>query len=195
MVNKTYKLDNFKVSKLDDLVFKFIKILEKYTDYVIVSGYLAIVFGNSRPTIDIYILFDSFTEENLDKFVVDLKKNDFELIYDPKDLYSIIELNKEKIDIFDKNSNWNFDFKKVRNANDRISLTQHDIVIINGKYKLNIAPIEFQIAYKLAKLGSDKDIKDAAYLYNYFKDELDKTKLKEFAVLLNAKLSKIKAKL
>ena len=106
MVNKVYKLDNYTLNKLDDLVLKFISLLQKYTDYVIVSGYLSIIFGNSRPTIDVDVLFDSFTEENLTKFIKELKKNDFEFIDDPKDLYDLIELNKEKIDIFDKNSNF-----------------------------------------------------------------------------------------
>jgi RecA-family ATPase len=51
-------LRNKVVSKLDLFVIDFIKILEKYTDYVIVSGYVSILFGRSRGTEDIDIFIE-----------------------------------------------------------------------------------------------------------------------------------------
>ena len=195
MVDKTYNLDNYTLSRLDELVLKFISILEKYTDYVIVSGYLAIVFGNTRPTMDVDVLFDSFTKDSLQKFLEELDSAGFEYIGPKEELFDILEKKKEKIDFLDKNSNWYFDFKKAKTSIDRMSLEQHDILIINGKYKLNISPIELQIPYKIAKLSSDKDIKDAEYLYSYFANYLDKDKLKEFAEYVGANLAKIKVKL
>jgi hypothetical protein len=191
MVNRAIKLDDYTLNRLDELVLKFCGLLEKHTNYVIVSGYLSIVFGNSRPTLDVDVLFDSFTKDALDKFLTELKKNNFDYV-DPKEkLYEIMETKKEKIDVFDNNSNWYFDFKKVKDSYDKLSLENADIILINNKYKLRIAPIELQIPYKLAKLGSDKDIKDAVYLYNYFENELDKIKLKEYAKMLKCDLSKI----
>jgi hypothetical protein len=41
-------LKNKVVSKLDLFVADFINILKKYTDYVVVSGYVSILFGRSR---------------------------------------------------------------------------------------------------------------------------------------------------
>ncbi len=195
MVNKTYNLDNYTPSLLDNLVSRFISILEKYTNYVIVSGYVTIVFGNTRPTMDVDVLFDTFTEESLQKFLKELDSAGFEYLDPKEELFDIIEKKQDKIDFLDKNSNWYFDFKKAKRNVDRMSLEQHDTLIINGKYKLNISPIELQIAYKIAKLGSDKDIKDAEYLYNYFESYLDKNKLKEFAEYVGANLAKIKVKL
>ena len=46
-------LKNKVVSKLDLFVIDFINILKKYMDYVIVSGYVSILFGRSRGTEDI----------------------------------------------------------------------------------------------------------------------------------------------
>ena len=50
---------------------------------------------------------------------------------------------------------------------------------------LCISPIDTQIAYKLF-LGSDKDIEDAVYLWEIFKNDLDhnrmKSRMKEFGV-------------
>ncbi len=55
-INKnTIKLEK-EINQLDRFVFKFIKILEKYTDYVIVSGYVAILLGRDRGTEDIDII-------------------------------------------------------------------------------------------------------------------------------------------
>jgi len=41
-------LKNKVVSKLDLFVVDFINILKKYMDYVVVSGYVSILFGRSR---------------------------------------------------------------------------------------------------------------------------------------------------
>ena len=51
-IKNTIKLDKI-INELDKFVFKFIKILKKHTDYVIVSGYVAILLGRSRTTEDI----------------------------------------------------------------------------------------------------------------------------------------------
>ena len=46
-------------------------------------------------------------------------------------------------------------------------------------YKLNISPMELQIAYKLY-LSGDKDIEDAIYLYEIFKERINRKSLKDF---------------
>ncbi|MBU5688714.1 MAG: hypothetical protein KQA41_00585 [Candidatus Aenigmarchaeota archaeon] len=51
-------LKNKKINNLDKFVIKFVKILEKYTRYVIVSGYVSILFGRSRATEDIDIIVE-----------------------------------------------------------------------------------------------------------------------------------------
>ncbi|MEM1572670.1 MAG: hypothetical protein QXS00_06465 [Pyrobaculum sp.] len=45
-----------------------------------------------------------------------------------------------------------------------------------GRGVVYISPIELQIAYKL-KLGSDKDVEDAHFLYNALKDFINKEEL------------------
>jgi len=46
-------IENKVINALDEFVLNFVSILEKFTDYVIVSGYTAILFGRSRGTEDI----------------------------------------------------------------------------------------------------------------------------------------------
>jgi hypothetical protein len=49
-----------------------------------------------------------------------------------------------------------------------------------------ISPIDIQIAYKLY-LGSDKDIEDAVYLWEIFKDELDHDKVNDWMKRFNVR--------
>ena len=46
---KTIKLDK-ELNLLDKFVLEFVRILEKHVNYVIVSGYVAILFGRARST-------------------------------------------------------------------------------------------------------------------------------------------------
>jgi len=58
-------IENKIITTLDKFVLNFMKILEEYVDYVIVSGYVVILFGRARGTEDIdtiirYIDSDTF---------------------------------------------------------------------------------------------------------------------------------------
>ena len=70
------KLDRL-FGELDNFVFKFIRILENYADYVIVSGYVAILFGRARGTEDVDIFIKEINIENLGKLYNALMKNGF----------------------------------------------------------------------------------------------------------------------
>jgi len=75
-----------------------------------------------------------------------------------------------------------FEIKFPKNELERLAL-HNRVRIRKGKISMYFSPIELQIAYKLW-LGSDKDVLDAAYLYNLFKDALDVNELKRLAFLL-----------
>jgi len=49
-------MENKVISELDEFVVDFIHVLEQYTEYVIVSGYVCILFGRARGTESIDIL-------------------------------------------------------------------------------------------------------------------------------------------
>jgi len=46
-------IENKVFTALDEFVLDFMKLLEEYADYVIVSGYVVILFGRARGTEDI----------------------------------------------------------------------------------------------------------------------------------------------
>lgn len=50
-------LDGRYLSKLDHFVCDVLDILTRYSTYVIVSGYVAILFGRTRSTEDVNVIF------------------------------------------------------------------------------------------------------------------------------------------
>ena len=58
------------VNELDRFVVRFIRVLEKYSDYVIISGYVSILFGRSRATEDIDIFRYAFKGTIIPNFEV-----------------------------------------------------------------------------------------------------------------------------
>ena len=61
---KTIVIDK-ELNLLDKFVITFVDILEKYTDYVIVSGYVSILLGRTRATEDIDLLIPALNIEKV----------------------------------------------------------------------------------------------------------------------------------
>ena len=184
---KNIYLKNKVVSKLDIFVVDFIDILKKYTDYVVVSGYVSIVFGRSRGTEDIDILINRFDKITFLEFHGELIKKNYWFLNaeNPFELYGMLEDGLAIRAAIKDTVIPNMEFKYVKNQIDRISLKEHKVVTI-GNYNINISPLELQIAFKLY-LGSDKDIEDANYLYELLSAHLDKVKIKYFMNVLEVR--------
>jgi len=75
----------------------------------------------------------------------------------------------------------NIELKFIKNEIDKFSLKNCLRVVLNDR-QIYISPIEVQIAYKL---GSDKDIEDAVYLWEIFKNYVDKNRLDYFMRKMN----------
>src|SRR3989344_8336536 len=77
---KTLKF-NRELSNLDTLVLSFVRILDRLKiDYVIISGYIAILFGRSRNTEDIDLFIEEITFEKFRQFWKELDKAGFECL-------------------------------------------------------------------------------------------------------------------
>ncbi len=181
---RNISLKNKVVSKLDIFVIDFINILKKYVDYVVVSGYVSILFGRSRGTEDIDILIKKIDFDTFIRLYRELIEREYWFLNaeNPIELYGMLE-NRLAIRAALKNTVIpNIEIKFVKNDLDIISLNEHRVVKI-GKDSINISPVELQIAFKL-HLGSDKDIEDAVHLYDIFLERLDKVKLKQYMNIL-----------
>lgn len=174
------------LSNLDKFVFSFVKILDaQKIKYVIVSGYVAILFGRSRATEDVDMLVEKLDFERFVKLWDELLKS-----FDCLNAVSASEayhdyLKKDSAIRFAEKESFtpNMEFKFCKVELDEFSLKNALKVILNNS-ALFVSPIELQIAYKLY-LGSEKDIEDAIHLWNVFKSKLDKTLLNKFVHELN----------
>ncbi len=166
---------NRPLSELDRLVLKFVKVLEKQkAEYVIVSGYVAILFGRSRNTEDVDLFIKELDFKRFESLWNALFKAGFECINAANAKAAWEDYLRENLAIrFAQKGSFepNFEVKFPKSKYNRYSLEQKIAVLLNGE-KLMTSELELQIAFKLS-LGSDKDFEDARHLFKVFKDYLD----------------------
>ena len=176
------------ISDLDRFVVDFVAILNFYKiRYVIVSGYVSILFGRSRATEDIDLFIENISRESFNEFMKNVDEKEMWALNstDNTELYSMLRDNLA-IRIAKKGKAVpNFELKFPKNDTDFFSLNNPIKVILNDN-EILISPLEMQIAYKLY-LGSEKDIEDATHVYEMFKDNLDVKLLNSLIQKLNVK--------
>ena len=169
------------LSSLDKFVIDFTSILNRLSiKYVLVSEYVSILFGRNRSS------------EDIDMFIERLDFKRFQLLWN--ELNNVFEciittnvneayneyLTKHYALRFSKKSRFipNIEVKFPKIDMDKWALDNRKMVVFNN-HIVFISSLELQISFKLY-LGSEKDIEDARFLYNLFKENLDMPLLKEF---------------
>jgi hypothetical protein len=173
------------VSDLDRLALDFTTVLEKYTPYVIVSGYVSILLGRARASEDIDLIIPKIPFPKLKKLVDDLKKNGFYGINEEND-NDIFECLTEGIAVrFAKQNTMipNIEMKWAKNRIDDLAL-QKTITAILPRGTLRISNLELQIAFKEMVLKSPKDREDARHIQKVAEGDLDKKLLKHYREML-----------
>lgn len=176
------------LTNLDKFVDTFVRVLEnEKISYVIVSGYVPILFGRSRHTEDIDLFIEKIDFEQFSNLWGKLLKG-FECLNtsDEKEAYDgYLQLGSALR--FAERGTFipNIELKFPKTELDFWTLKSKILVDLN-EAKFFIPPLELQIAFKLY-LGSDKDLEDARHLWVIFKEYLNKEKLKYFLGLLKIK--------
>ncbi len=162
-------------SSLDKLVLRFVKILDALeVDYVIISGYIAILFGRSRNTEDVDLFIEEMAFEKFLRFWNELEKQGFECLNTSSAKEAFEDYLNEKLAVRFAEKGMvqpNFEVKFPKTDLNQYSL-KNKIIVEIGKEKLNTSKMELQIAFKLY-LGSGKDIEDAIHLWEMFKGRLN----------------------
>ncbi|MGM5483690.1 MAG: hypothetical protein ACQER9_02100 [Nanobdellota archaeon] len=174
------------LSELDKFTLNFIKILEKYTKYVIVSGYVSILLGRSRASEDIDIIIPILTKEIFLNFTKKLEDSGFYCL-NTDNSHEMYDYLKEKSAIrFARNDTVipNIELKFSKRNIEEISL-KNKIKIIIGNNELFVSPLELQIAFKENVLKSDKDMEDARHIRNVAKDIINELLIDKYKVMLN----------
>ena len=169
------------LNSLDKFTIDFADILNRLSiKYVLVSGYVSILFGRNRSSEDVDIFIEDIDFKRFQLLWNELNKV-FECIIttDVNEAYDEY-LTKYYALRFSKKSKFipNIEVKFSKIDLDKWALDNRKMVVLNS-HTLFISPLELQISFKLY-LGSQKDIEDALFLYNLFKENLDMPLLKEF---------------
>jgi len=172
------------INNLDKFVIDFCNLLD---NYVLVSGYISILFGRSRATEDVDLLIPQLGFQEFKILWAKIHENQFECINTFKVDNAFKMLEEHAIRFARKNNAVpNMEFKIIHTPEGEYSLNNKLKVILDDSV-LFISPLEIQIAYKLdlGKQGNKKDLEDAKHIYELFKEKLDKGELTRLIQLFN----------
>jgi hypothetical protein len=178
--NKKITIKGKVTTLLDGFVLDFVKVLEQYVDYVIVRGYVVILFGRARGTEDIDTIIKYMEEPSFVSLYNTLTEKGY-FFLNPEEVNGLYEMLGEGLGIRIAKKGTvipNIELKFVKDDYDAYSI-ENRVRIVMDQSHLFVSPIELQIPYKLY-LGSEKDIEDAVYLWDIFEETLDMSILKRF---------------
>lgn len=176
----TIKLDKV-LNELDKFVLRFVRLLEKHTDYVIVSGYIPILLGRTRATEDIDIFVEELNQGKFIELYNNLKKNGYWCLNgeNADEIYSYLKDGFAVRFALKNQTIPNFEVKFAKDISKKSALK--DTITVKTKLgNLRISSLERQIAYKKYYLKSDKDLEDAAYIEKFFKENIDFDKIEQY---------------
>ncbi|MFH1711218.1 MAG: hypothetical protein ABH840_02815 [Nanoarchaeota archaeon] len=175
--NREIKLDR-ELGKLDKLVIEFIGILEKYAEYVIISGYVSILLGRTRITEDIDIFIKEISFEQFSKLYQELEEKGFWCINaeKPESVYDYLKNCKAVRFALEGTSVPNFEVGFPKREIDSETFGDF-ITVITNNVKLKISSLERHIAFKRYYLESDKDVEDSMHIEEIFKGKIDYEKV------------------
>ena len=182
--SKTIRLDR-ELSELDKFVLNFIKILEKHVDYVIISGYVSILFGRARGTEDVDVFIRPINKNKVINLYKELIKKGYWCLNsdDEEEIYDYLT-NGLAVRFAIKNETIpNFEVKFAKKILSLESF-KDTIKVITNEGRLVISSLERQIAFKRYYLKSDKDLEDARHIEELFKDKIDYKKINIYKKLI-----------
>ena len=175
------------IGELDRFAIKFLQVLEKYAEYVVISGYVSILLGRSRASEDIDLLIPEMKFSDFKEMFDSLIEKGYECANtsNPKEAYEM--LDEHAIRFFKETPIPNIEFKKITD-NIQMDAFKKRIKVILKEKTLFVSPLELQIAYKLylmvggsfEEISSDKDFEDAKHLYESFKEKLNKDDIHKY---------------
>ncbi|MBS3079161.1 hypothetical protein J4218_03500 [Candidatus Pacearchaeota archaeon] len=182
---------NRELTELDIFVKDFLEILKKYSDYLVVSGFVSISSGRTRGTEDVDILFPIIDESEFSLLFNELiikgfwcyQADDFKQAYSYIKGFNSIRFARvgemfPNIELIPINPS-----KKAK----YFEFTHPQKIKIDG-FEFKIPPIEFEILYKEIILAGKKDMEDARHLRTFFSDILNHNKFKEYEKIISGEL-------
>ena len=172
-------------SELDKFAVEFLRILEKYAEYVVISGYVSILLGRTRSTEDIDVFIKPISKDVFSKLYQEIQNNGFWCL-NAESEDEVFGYIQDGLAIrFAKADNYapNFEVKFPKDELDDAVFEDYILVklAIGG---IKISSLERHIAFKRYYLGSKKDEEDSLHIEEYFKNQIDLTKVSKYKNLI-----------
>jgi hypothetical protein len=164
---------------LDAFAEDFVRIVERHTKYIIVSGFVAIAHGRSRGTEDIDIIIEKIGKNSFMKMHNDLLLAGFECIQSeyPEVIYDDYLKDKTSVRYVRKGLLIpDMELKLAKDELDDYQIKTRKKLALTG-LDLYFSSIEMNIAFKEELLRSEKDMEDAKHLRIIYSDTLDENEI------------------
>ena len=175
------------LTELDRFVKSFLDVLKKYSDYLVVSGFVSIATGRARGTEDVDIFMPIMEEMQFDSLFGSLQNKGF-WCYQGDDSKGVYDHIKKMTSVR---------FARIGEMFPNIELVPidrtrkakyfeftHPQKIRVKDFEFKVPPIEFEILYKEIVLGSEKDRADAHHLRAVFSEILNSERFKEYEAVI-----------
>ncbi len=164
---------------LDQFCIDFCKALEKHTDYIVVSGFVAISSGRARATEDIDVIIPKIPFEKFKQLHEDLIKNGFECMQsvDPNEIFNNYLKNNLSVRYTCKDKPLpEMEIKFAKDELDELQLKTKTKLKLTG-LDIWFSSINMNIAFKEEYLKSGKDLEDARHLRIIYPDMINETEI------------------
>jgi len=173
-------------SVLDKFSKDFVSVVEKFSEYIIVSGFVAISHGRTRGTEDIDIIIRRIPGEKFKKMHHSLSVAGFECIQssDPNEIYEYMESNSSVRYIRKGLHIPEVELKFARDALDEYQFKTKRKLPLSG-LDLWFSSIEMNIAFKEELLKNPKDMDDAKHLRIIYSEKINEKEIEKIKGMIN----------
>ncbi len=165
---------------LDKFAEEFSIVVEKFCEYIIVSGFVAIAHGRSRGTEDIDMIIEKIPKERFAEMHEALVKEGFECMQSEsgEKVYNEYLKNGDSVR-YTRVGEFvpEMEIKFAKDSLDKYQLKNRKKLPFTG-IDVYFSSIETNIAFKEEYLKSKKDLEDAKHLRIIYKGQIDEEEIK-----------------
>ncbi|MBN1155986.1 hypothetical protein JXA85_00075 [Candidatus Woesearchaeota archaeon] len=181
---------------LDEFAIQFAKIVDKYTDYIIVFGFVAISSGRARATEDIDMLIKPVEEEKFLLLHTELNKSGFSCLQSkkPAEVYEYLKSFVSVRYVKDDELLPQMELKFAKDELDEYQFKTRTKLKLTG-LDLWFSNVNVNLAFKEHLLKSQKDLEDAKHLRIVYAELLSEEEIKKVKEMIDRCRLKGKEKL
>jgi hypothetical protein len=170
---------------LDVFCIKFSKVVERYTKYIVVSGFVAIASGRMRGTEDIDMIILPIDEETFSKMHSALVSNGFVAMQsdDVSELFSYLTENISIRYTLKDEPLPEMELKFAKDYLDKYQIKTRIKLPLTG-LDIWFSSINMNIAFKEELLKSPKDMEDARHLRIVYLEMVEEAEIKKIRTLI-----------